>query len=205
MKKLAMFLSLLVCFCLLGAGTAEATREPGPFRVAQFPLQVQSRMVPSQAVYDRLEKLVDRSMHIPLNGTLKAVHYIPERECQTAWEGVRAGVGHKERLKNLMQPLAEKLHADLVVMPILSGYEQYEIMSWHRWGRRITHSYACVQIVGYDRLKDEAFSKTVSRRFDDEYSSQGDVNRLAYEAMDAALREAQIHDRIWERKRQRVG
>ena len=205
MKKLAMFLSLLVCCCLLGAGSAEATREPGPFRVAQFPLQVQSRMVPSQAVHDRLEKLVDRSMHIPLNGTLKAVHYIPERECQTAWEDVRAGAGHRERLKNLMQPLAEKLHADLVVMPILSGYEQYEIMSWHRWGRRITHSYACVQIVGYDRLKDEAFSKTVSRRFDDEYSSQGDVNRLAYEAMDAALREAQIHDRIWERKRQRVG
>lgn len=205
MKKLALFFSLCLCFCLFGTGSAEATREPAPFWVAQFPLQVESRMAPSQAVHDRLEKLVDRSMHIPLNGTLKAVRYIPERQCQTAWEAVRSEAGRKARLKELMRPLAEKLQADFVVIPILSGYEQYETMSWHRWGRRITHSYACVQIVGYDRLKDEAFSKTVSRSFDDEYSSQGDVSTLAYEAMDAALREAQVHDRIWEMKRRMVG
>ncbi len=196
MKKLTVVVFLISFLYLMGGALAEAA-ERTPLRVAQFPLTIQSYMTPTQDVHDRLEKLIDRSLHVPLNGTLKAVQYIPEAECWAAWEEVYAEAGGKVKVKELMRPVADKLQADLVVMPLLTGYEQYQTMSWHRWGRYIVHSYAAVQINGYDRAKDEVFSKGASRYYNDEYASQGDVSRLAYEAMDEALRSAKIHDRVW--------
>ncbi|SHK40636.1 hypothetical protein SAMN05216582_103157 [Selenomonas ruminantium] len=207
MKKLLSLVCMLAVFCLL-SGAAEATRELPPLpplRVAQFPLQMQGRMQPAPHVQDKLERLIDRSLHIPFNDSLQVLSFIPEGECFAAWDKVCAAGGDKVRIKDLMRPLAQELKADLVVMPVLAGYEQYQSMSWHHWGRYILHSYASVRIVGYDRVADEVFSKTVSRRYDDEISLQGDVDNLAYEAMDGALRQARIHDRVWEWKARKYG
>lgn len=196
MKKLSYLVCLWAVCCLLWGIRAEAA-ERTPLRVAQFPLLIQSYMTPTQDVQESLAKLVDRSLHVPLNGTLKAVQYIPEKECWTALEEARQEAVGKVKLKDLMGPVAEKLNADLVVVPVLTGYEQYQTMRWNRWGRYIVHSYAAVEIAGFDKSKNEVFSKSASRHFNDEYSSQGDVSRLAYEAMDEALRSAKIHDRVW--------
>lgn len=195
MKKTGI-LAVLLLFVLLLAGTVEAGSRI-PLRVAQYPLLIQSRMFPSQAVQDDLGRLIDRSLHVPLNGTLQAVDYISERECLAALEEVKAEAKGKIKLKDLMRPLAEKLQADLVVVPVLTGYEQYQTMSWHRWGRYIIHSYAAVEIIGFDRSKDEVFRKGDSRQFNDEYSTQGDVSLLAHEVMDEALRRAKVHERVW--------
>lgn len=205
MKKLLRMACLLAVFCLLLGQGAEATRELPPLRVAQFPLQVQSRMTPSQKVQDHLETLLDRSLHIPFNDSLRVLAFLPEGECYAALDKVAAAAGNKPRLKELMRPLADELQADLVVIPVLAGFEQYQSMSWHHWGRYILHSYASVQIVGYDRKADEVISKTVSRRYDDEVSLQGEVQNLAYEAMDEALRRAKLHDRVWEWKLRKYG
>lgn len=196
MVKKTGILTALLMFVLLVAGTVEAGSRT-PLRVAQYPLLIQSRMLPSQAVQDDLGRLIDRSLHVPLNGTLQAVEYIPERECLAAMEEVKAEAKGKYKLKDLMRPLAEKLQADLVVVPILTGYEQYQTMSWHRWGHYIVHSYAAVQITGYDKSKDEVFNKGASRQFNDEYSTQGDVSTMAHEVMDEALRSAKVHERVW--------
>lgn len=192
-RKIALLWALLMLCLSVQAWAAERT----PLRVAQFPLLIQSYMTPTQDVQDSLEKLVDRSLHIPLNDTLKAVQYIPEGECWTALEEARNEAAGKVKLKELMRTVAEKLNADLVVMPVLTGYEQYQTMRWNRWGRYIIHSYAAVEVAGFDKSKDEVFSKSASRFFNDEYAVQGDVSRLAYEAMDEALRSAKIHDRVW--------
>lgn len=196
MKKLTVIGCLLALFCLLLGTLAEAA-ERAPMRVAQYPLLIQSRMMPSQAVQEDLGRLVDRSLHVPLNGTLQAVEYIPERECMAALEAVQAEQGSRAKLKDIMRPLAEKLQADLIVVPVLTGYEQYQTMSWHRWGRYIIHSYAAVEITGFDRSKDEVFRKGDSRQFNDEYSTQGDVSLLAHEVMEEALRRAKVHERVW--------
>lgn len=188
-------LSLLMLLCCFAAQVYAAQRVP--LRVAQFPLTVQSYMTPSQNVQDNLDRLVDRSLHIPLNGTLNAVTYIPEKECWEALDEARLEAIGKVKLKDLMRPVAEKLNADLVVMPVLTGYEQYQTMSWSRWGRYIIHSYAAVEIYGFDKSKDEVFKKGASRRFDDEYSTQAEVSKLALEAMDEALREAKVKERVW--------
>ena len=192
-RKIPLLLALFMFILSMQVFAAERT----PLRVAQFPLLIHSRMVPAQAVQDDLEKLVDRSLHVPLNGTLQAVVYIPEKECLAAMEDVQQEAGKRSKLQDLMRPLAEKLQADLVVVPELTGYEQFQTMSWHRWGRYITHSYAAVQITGYDKSKDEVFRKGSSRQFNDEYSTQGDVSLLAHEVMDEALRQAKIHERVW--------
>lgn len=196
MKKLTVIGCLLALLCLLLGTLAEAA-ERTPLRVAQYPLRIQSRMMPSQAVQDDLGRLVDRSLHVPLNGTLQAVEYIPECECMAALEAVQEEQGSRAKLKDIMRPLAEKLQADLIVVPVLTGYEQYQTMSWHRWGRYIIHSYAAVEITGFDRSKDEVFRKGDSRQFNDEYSTQGDVSLLAHEVMEEALRRAKVHERVW--------
>lgn len=167
-----------------------------PLRVVQLPLKLECSMRPSSAVLDSLEKQVDQSLHVPLNGTLKAVEYIPEDECLKALDEIVSAAGKGVKAKAVVKPLAEKLQADLVVMPILTGYEQYTRMSF-RWSRGLMlHSYAAVQIVGYDRQSDEVFRKGASRWFDDEYSAAGEVSQLAREAMDSALRDAAIHERV---------
>ena len=193
MRKITLLFVLFFCILSVQVFAAERT----PLRVAQFPLLVQSRMDPAQNVRDNLEKRIDRSLHVPLNSTLNAVFYIPEKECLAAFEEAEQEAVGKRKLKELMRPVAEKLQADLVVLPVLTGYEQYETMSWYRWGRHITHSYAAVEIMGYDKAKDEVFSKGATRQFHDEYSTQADVSLLAYEAMDEALQRAKIHERIW--------
>lgn len=196
MRRLLGMILVLMVFLPAMADAAERV----PLRVAQLPLKIESYMVPSQNVRDSLEKQVDRSLHVPLNETLKAVEFIPEDECLSAWEELAAEQGKRVKAKDLVKPLAEKLHADLVVVPILTGYEQYTRMSF-RWDRGvILHSYAAVQIAGYDRQSDEVFRKGASRWFDDEYSAAGEVSLLAREAMDAALQDAAIHDRVWKWK-----
>lgn len=207
MERILRLICLLVFFCLISGPEVEATREIKypPLRVALFPVQLQGRMMPARNVQDKLGNLVDRSLHVPLNGTLEIVEFIPERECLLVLDVVKEEASAKTSLKDLMRSLARDLKADLVVLPILNGYEQYQTMSWHRWGRHIIHSYASVQVLGYDKQKDEVFCKTAYRQFNDEYSSQGDVSTLAYEAMDEALRKAGIHDRVWERKLMKVG
>lgn len=192
-RKITLFLTFFMLILSVQVLAAERT----PLRVAQYPMLIQSRMMPSQAVQDDLERLVDRSLHVPLNGTLKAVEYISENECLAALDEVQQEAGAKAKMKDLLRPLADKLQADLVVVPVLTGYEQYQRMSWHRWGCYITHSYASVQVMGYDKSRDEVFKKGASRQFSDEYSTQGDVSLLAHEVMEEALRQAKIHERVW--------
>lgn len=191
-RKIALLFAVLWCMLSMQAMASEQR----PLRIAQFPLQIQSRMTPAQNVQDKLETLVDRSLHIPLNGTLHYAEYIPEQECLQALADVQDEASGKRRLKDLLAPVAEKLQADLVIMPVLTGYEQYQTMSWYRWGRHITHSYAAVQIAGFDRLRGEAFVKGDSRQFHDEYSTQGEVGNMALEVMRNALLRAEVRERL---------
>lgn len=166
-----------------------------PLRVAQFPLIINSYMTPSEEVQDKLNTQVDRALHVPLNQTLNAIDFISDDDMEAAYDELASGTKTKQ-LKNIAKPLAEKLHADLVVIPVLTSYEQWISYDWYWDADQILHSRASVTIIGYDAKTDEVFSKTASRFYDDRYSTAGEVSRLAWEAMDSALLEAKIHDRI---------
>lgn len=175
--------------------TADEEMVRVPLRVAQFPLIINSYMMPGADVQDKLNGQVDSALHVPLNDTLRAIDFISDDDMEAAYDEVGTGVNTKQ-LKNAVKPIAEKLNADLVVIPVLTSYEQWISYGWYWDADQILHSRASVTIIGYDAKKDEVFKKTASRFYDDRYSTAGVVSRLAWEAMDSALRDAQIHERI---------
>ena len=190
MRRLCIWLCLLLLLLTCQAQAAERT----PLKVARVPIVVASYQAPGRETLGSLEQQVGRALHVPLNGTLHAVEFLPEREVRAAFEDARQGPSRKWR--DLVRPMAERLGADLVVLPVLTGYEQYERMSWN-WNRgTIVYSYASWELCIYDARTDEVVRKQASRVFNDEYSAAGEVSVLARTALDAVLRESGLHEKV---------
>ena len=84
----------MLMLLLLAVPALAAGRQPQ--RIAQFPLVIESWQQPDASVQDQLETKIDRALHVPLNETLKAVEFIPEKDCLAAWdaaEGQLTGQG----------------------------------------------------------------------------------------------------------------
>ncbi len=198
---------LLLCltvFLLLPASSAALAADRVPLRVARLPLLIQSYQMPDADTLDMLETKLDRALHIPLNDTLHAMEYLPARECELALADVMDELqktNRRPKLKDAMKPLAEKLQADLVVCPVVTDYEQYTYSSWNWNHSLILVSSAAVEIAGYEKSTDQVFDKEHSKFFRNEYSSWGTAAALAAEAMDRAIEQTAIHDRIskWNR------
>lgn len=196
MKKIITRSCLALLLLLIFAVPALAA-ERQPQRIAQFPLVIESWQQPAPSVQDQLERKIDRALHVPLNDTLKAVTYIPEKDCLAAWDEVEGNMTGKARIKDMAKPIAEKLQADLVVIPVLADYEQYTTMSWH-WDRGvILHSRAEVQLIVYDRSQDKLVHKKAADFFDDEYASSGTASYLALSCMDRVVNDANLHGFLW--------
>ncbi|MBQ1876794.1 MAG: hypothetical protein II145_08840 [Selenomonas sp.] len=185
------------------AVTANAQAEEAggqqPLRVARVPLVVSPGcwMVPEERVQADLETQIDHAMHVPLNGVLHYVDNLPEEQCEQALADAYAALGRRAHLKQVVRHMGEQLPADLVVVPMLTGYEQYVTYGGWNWDRGpILHSYAAVVIGIYDHRTDEAFVKTASRMFHDEYSSTGDVATLAHESMQQVIQETNLYQRV---------
>ena len=97
---IAMLLLLILAVPALAA-------ERQPQRIAQFPLVIESWQQPDASVQDQLERKIDRALHVPLNATLEAVTYIPEKDCLTAWDEVEGDMTGKVRIKDMAKPIAE--------------------------------------------------------------------------------------------------
>lgn len=191
LKHAILLFITLALFCSLTALASAA-----PLRLAQAPVITQA-YCPEDTLQD-LEKLVSRATHVPLNGYLNVVEYLPEKEILTALGDLRQGTGRRVKYKELVRPLAEKLQADMVVLPVLTGYQEFHRMSWHRG--LIYHCYASVDLYVYDARTDEIIKKSASRFFDDEGSARGTAYNMAHEAMDEVLRASQLHERIYPSK-----
>ena len=185
----------MLMLLLLAVPALAAGRQPQ--RIAQFPLVIESWQQPDASVQDQLETKIDRALHVPLNDTLKAVEFIPGKDCLAAWDEAEGQLTGKVRIKDLAKPIAEMLNADLVVIPVLAEYEQYTTMSWY-WDRgMILHSRAEVQLIVYDRTKDKLVHKKASDFFDDEYSSAGTASYLALNCMERVVNDANLHGFLW--------
>ena len=180
-----MMFALLFCF----ASLAEASS----LRLAQVPVIAEAYCTPD--VEASLEAQVNRATHVPLNGYLKMVEYLPDQDVMMALRDVRQEAGRKGRYKEMVKPLAERLQADMVVLPVLTGYQQWQRMSWCQG--MIYHCYASVDLYVYDARTDELIKKSASRFYDDESSARGTAANLAKEAMDDVLRASKLHERIY--------
>ena len=180
-----MLAALLICFA--------SCTEAAPLRLAQYPV-IDRAWCPIDVLMD-LNTRVSRATHVPLNGYLHTVEYLPENELAAAMGEMRLEMGPKAKDKELLRPLAARLQADLVVLPIVDGYQEWHRMSWRRG--TIYHSYASVMLYVYDARTDEVVKKGASRFFDDESSNRGTAYNLALQAMDAVLQESRLHERIY--------
>ena len=190
------------CLCLMAVlllmTSAADAAERTPLRIARLPLQVQCSTADDAAV-DRIETQLDRAMHVPLNGTLQAVKEIPDSQVEAALDEVLAQLrqsNRRVRLQDAMKPLADKLQADLVVCPVLNDYEQWTEISWNWRHAELLHSYVAMEIVGYDRSRDETFHRSASRYFDDEYSVAGLAENLSMECLDELTQSTDLRNRV---------
>ena len=182
-----------------------------PLRLARVPLIVRSSYAGAD-VQEMLEDRLDLALHVPLNGTMHYVEELPQPEVEEALQDVLADLSQgKKRLKikDAMQPLAEKLDADLVVCPVLTDY--YEIVFYGGWGGwdwdgdsiRI-ESYTGFELNGYDRTEDKNFSKSTSRFYHDSYSTYGRAAYLAKDALESLIQETDVNRRVTRTLRERA-
>ena len=223
MRKTIFQLCFLLSLCLLIlssiAFAEDATTKPTqpgdvsdsasrPLRLARVPLIVRSSYAGAD-VQEMLEDRLDLALHVPLNDTMHYVEELPQSEVEEALQDVLAELSQgkkRVKIKDAMQPLAEKLDADLVVCPVLTDY--YEIVfygGWDGWNSGDTirlESFAGLELNGYDRA--ENFSKATSRFYHDSYSSYGRASYLAKDALESLIQETDVNRRVTRTLRERA-
>ena len=185
-------------FLLLFSFSLVSAAERVPLKVLRVPVVAVGWMQPSKEALADFEGRIGRALHVPLNGVLRAVEFMPREAAEKVFLDTYSEAGGKKvKWRELVKPLALKTDADLVLLPVLTGYEQYQSMRWD-WRRgTFLHSYASWELCLYDARTDMVIRKEASRSFNDCYSARGSAAALASEALDAALREAKVHELIW--------
>ena len=96
MKKFFVGLNFILAFMIFLSAPVSAEEISGekiPLRIARLPIIFQSG-TPNEETISKLEMKMSRAVHIPLNGTLKLVEYIPQTESsaelQNVWQKMRA-------------------------------------------------------------------------------------------------------------------
>ena len=204
-KKYLMLCALLSLFlCLLSSVAFAATNEPPkPLRVARVPLVIRAYSADAE-VEDIIENRLDLALHVPLNDTMHYVEEIPQSEVEAALNDVLADLKTKHRrvkMKDAMQPLAEKLDADLVVCPVLTTYYEYIYYggggwSWDSHDSMILDSGASVELDGYDRIAQENFSQSASRYYHEGFHPTGRACMLAKDALETLISAMDINKRV---------
>ena len=208
--------SMIVLFCmavwlLCATVTFAAEADSHPFRLARVPLVVRVSSADAEA-RNVIENRLDLALHVPLNDTMHYVEEIPSSEVEAALDDVLADLKTKHRrvkMKDAMQPLAEKLDADLVVCPVLTTYYQYIYYSGGGWGwnshdSMILDSGATVELDGYDRVAQENFSQSASRCYHEGYHPTGRAAMLAKDALENLVSATEINKRVMRPVRNRA-
>ena len=192
--------------------TQADAEKPRTLRLARVPLIALSSYAGGD-VREMLETQLDRALHVPLNDTLKAVEEIPQGEVEDALAQVMAdlkGTKKRVKLKNAMQPLAEKLDADLVVCPVLTAYQEFIYYGGLGWGwddgdSVYMDSYVRLELDGYDRVEQKNFSRDTSRYYRGGYTPSNEASVLAKDALNSLAQATELNRRVMRTVRERAG
>lgn len=191
MKK---FLAALFAMILLTT-TAQAAE---PVCIARLPIIFQ-RTIPDDDTCAELETILARAVHIPLNGTLKLVEYLPPNDSAQVlgdmWQDMRAE-NKKAKLQDAMRPLAQKLDADIIVCPVLNQYSQYVAISSGWSNENYMTSNVRFELIVYDRRTDELIDKKASQIYNDSYSLRGMASFLSKICLDKVIEKTKLRQRI---------
>ena len=171
---------------------------------------------------DMMAKRIERSLHVPLNGTLHRVEMVDEElvddnmkklyahaytDAKAEWERQQAGKKHPHHHKGdwvdiakLMKPLADKVGADLVICVDVEEYYQHVWYGgFHMFGgdgEDMLEAGCTVRLVGYDRETDEVLDKRATRWHHGSYWEQDTAHFQALDALDEVLIETGIRSRV---------
>ena len=191
------FLTVLLAMILLTAATT-AHAEKTPVRLARLPIILQSS-VPDSDTCAELEVKIARAVHIPLNGTLQLVDYIPPKESAQVlhdiWKNIRA-TNKNATIQDAIRPLAAELDADIIVCPILNRYGEYTSYSARRFGEAFLTSHARAELIVYDRRTDDFIDKKATQYYHDEYSTRGTASFLAKVCFDRVIEDTGLRKLI---------
>ena len=174
--------------------TAQAAQ---PVRIARLPIIFQST-IPDVETRAELETKIERAIHIPLNGTLRLAEYLPPEDSakifNDLWQEMTAA-DKKSKLRDAVQPLAEKLDADIVVCPVINQYSQY-VMSSFGWNETVLNSQVRVELIVYDRRSDNLIVKKAAQIFNDSYSLHGTASYLSNICFDRVIATSELRKLI---------
>ena len=197
MMKKYIYLPFVLLLLLLAADTALASGTPK--RIAILPIMTNGTGIYEETEY-ALQDRLEQEFHVPLNGTLKAVELLPEKDCREALAAVDTELrqnqsGKRLHLEDEMKPLADKLQADIVVGLVVTNFWEYTHVNWE--GDTWLESDVSLQLVGYNRAEDKVIHRSVSRSFHSEYALDGTASALAEDGLESLLREEKLHDLIF--------
>lgn len=180
----------IVLVMVLFTATAQAAE---PVRIARLPIIFLSN-VPDNETCAQLETKIKRAIHIPLNGTLQLVEYLPPEDSARALNDLY----NKDKFADLMRPLAEELDADIIVCPVLRDYIQHESIGFGWRDETCIISRVEVELIVYDRRTDDLIDKKASQFYHDSYSTIGTASYLSKicfdKVIDACKLRQIIHD-----------
>lgn len=191
MKK---FLFALIALLFVAAQVSAAEK---PVRIARLPIIFRSAQPDNNTCVD-LEVKLSLAVHVPLNGTLKVVEYIPPADAAKVlgdiWQSMRSA-DKKTKIQDTMRPLAKKLNADIIVCPILLSYSE-NVAGGITSSETYLNSQVRAQMIVYDRRSDSLVDKKVSRMYRDAMSGFGTASFLARECFDRLIDETKIRQTV---------
>ncbi len=183
---------------------AEGESEQHTLVIAMAPLIDRTGGWMSRGLGTALMSRMDDELHVPLNDTMHWVTVMNEDDVETALADVSKRLGCKASMKDVMKELATELHADLTLCLVVNTCYEREFLSWD-WDRdMLVESVADLTLYGYDAKNDRPIKEHASRWERDEYHPSLAVEQLMMEALDEALRNANIKSVIFPLDREKI-
>ncbi len=166
-------------------------------RIALIPLIDRTGGWLTKSGAERLTDRMDRELHIPLNKTMHWAEILDEDASSAALGEALDAQGKKKAPELAAREAAKKLDADLVLFLVVDRFYQqiFHRMTWE--GETYIESSVSLTVYGYDTRHDRLIKAPASRFEITDYHPAYEVEELAVEALDEALREAHVADVIF--------
>lgn len=185
-------LTLLMCTMLLTVASA------APMRIALLPVinyhcYTNLDTEGSEALYNRIRQ----EIHVPLNGVLQRTEELDKDEAATTfnqiWNGLSAE-NKKAKVADAIAPTAEKLNADMLILPVARNCRQ-EIHNSTR-GERILICYANLDMYIFDNNTGDLRLYRASESFESGYDSSHTLPASILRCAEKVLKKAGLHQLV---------
>jgi hypothetical protein len=152
-----------------------------------------------QDTIDMLDDMVADALHMPFGGLMGWIQDVDEHDLFAAYD---AATEMKRTPKGapdypaILRMAADATDADLAVLPILTYYDEEIYHSFDFYYDDYLVSRASIRLLVYDRDKDELLDRRVTRTYRDAFARYGRAHELAKDAMNAALAEVHLKERV---------